>query len=185
MVFPIVLIGQAAKNKYTIKRLCRALQLYGGVLYYSPQEGREFPKGEEFPKFVLCEGNQMQELAFSRGMVIFDHPDDLSSIPSGLSEGMTYLVEEGDSHALFALNMRDVLTITCGMSSKATLTISSIGEEKSVVSLQREAVDLKGNRLLPKEVAVRLCQKTDDYLLMVITAILLLTGEIEEECIIQ
>lgn len=167
-----------------MKRLCHTLKEYGGAIHYSFEKVREYAKNAQFPKFTIFESNQLKEVNLNRGIVIFHNPEDLSEIPPILSDNLTYIVEEEDKTALLVLNRLNSVTITYGMSLKATITLSSINDERAVISLQRETFDLKGQKLLPKEITAEICSKIDDNELMLIATILLISGEIEESCTI-
>lgn len=67
-------------------------------------------------------------------------------------------------------------TLTCGLSGKDTLTLSSIGENDAVVCLQREIATIGGGMMDPAEIPVRLREPLERIELLELAAALLLCG---------
>lgn len=70
-------------------------------------------------------------------------------------------------------------TLTYGLSSRDTLTLSSVTPESAVVSLQRSIITLGGAVLEPAEFPVHLRNPDDRNGLLLCAAVLLLCGEEE------
>ncbi len=62
--------------------------------------------------------------------------------------------------------------ITCGFSSKDSVTVSSITSDKSVVSIQRGFINFTGYKVEPMELVIDCSYKNCDNMLEVVTAVL-------------
>ena len=69
--------------------------------------------------------------------------------------------------------------MTLGMSSKDTLTLSSITPDSAVLCLQRAISDLFGNTLDPVEIPLSLSHRYDAFSILCAAAIFLLSGKID------
>ena len=73
-----------------------------------------------------------------------------------------------------------VPTLTCGMSPKDTLTLSSISDSSAVVSVQREIKDLNHQTIEPCEIKINYENRFSDYELLSACAVLLLADKIKD-----
>ncbi|MEG0753911.1 MAG: hypothetical protein RR461_08775 [Angelakisella sp.] len=80
-----------------------------------------------------------------------------------------------DAAATFAAE-RGLRLLDCGLSSKASLTFSSIGMETGVISLQRGIFDLYGNKLDPFDLPLAI-EPVPYYPVLAAAGILLLSGK--------
>ena len=85
------------------------------------------------------------------------------------------LVNSDDKNLTAALSGKNRKIITCGFSSRSTVTLSSVSEKCFVVCLQRSVKSISGKTLSPLEIPVELCGLEFDEIsiLMMITAALL------------
>ena len=72
-----------------------------------------------------------------------------------------------------------VRAMTLGMSSKDTLTLSSITPDSAVLCLQRAISDLFGSTLDPVEIPLSLSHRYDAFSILCAAAIFLLSGKID------
>ena len=72
-----------------------------------------------------------------------------------------------------------IRAITLGMSSKDTLTLSSITSDSAVLCLQRAISDLSGNTLDPVEIPLSLSRRYDAFSILCAAAIFILSGKID------
>lgn len=70
----------------------------------------------------------------------------------------------------------DENVITCGISSKATVSISSKTEEETVLSIQRELMNIYGETIEPQDFVIRTSRMFDDFIFAAAaTAVILCT----------
>lgn len=81
--------------------------------------------------------------------------------------------------ATSALARSGVPVITCGLSSKDTLTLSSMAPGSAVVSLQRSVPCFGGGMTDPVEMPVKLGHDADRYGLLCCAAVLAAAGQLE------
>lgn len=68
--------------------------------------------------------------------------------------------------------------ITCGLSARDTITLSSISEDSAVINIQRSISCFDGTVIEPQEIPVTLCSSIDSFALMCAAAIFILSGNI-------
>ncbi len=96
-------------------------------------------------------------------------------------QGIIGICEEKNKNALKIFEKDNIPAICCGMSGKNTITVSSLSEEKMVVSLQRTITGLYKNTVLPQDFKITLNKKYDPFSVMISAAILLLLGKTPKE----
>lgn len=72
---------------------------------------------------------------------------------------------------------RGLRLLDCGLSSKASLTFSSIGRGTGVISLQRGIQDLYGNKLEPFDLPLNI-EPSPHYPVLAAVGVLLLSGKV-------
>ena len=87
------------------------------------------------------------------------------------------IVDSDDGEPLPAVSSTNLPVITCGLSKKDSITLSSIGREQVVVSVQRSIQCMNGSIAEPQEIPFRLSGPVDHFVLMALTAIVLFLGQ--------
>lgn len=172
----ILLCGDKTDKRFT-KRLCRVLKEYGGVLYVS--ENKIFETHVK-TDFLICDYEFLDFSNISGALLIFK-PDLKNAKGRIYLHSDTVCIVGGENEtALQLIKGSRTLALTCGMSLKDTVTLSSVAETGAVVSVQRELVCLGGEAVGPCEVKVTFTSRYTDYETMVICAVLLITGKIKD-----
>ncbi|MFA7637479.1 MAG: hypothetical protein WCX81_06925 [Monoglobales bacterium] len=94
-----------------------------------------------------------------------------------------YIIANSDNTEIIAsLKNYEGKIITCGMSTRSTVTYSSISEEGCVICIQRAIPTLSGEKIQPLEYPFEYTGKTFDEvsILMIITAALLCGADISK-----
>lgn len=91
------------------------------------------------------------------------------------------VVYSSDVGALKLLMDKKIKTVTCGMSNKDTIILSSVKENTASVCLQRKITSIGGKIIEPSEFPFKSEHKITDYALMASYAILLLSGNIPDK----
>ena len=89
------------------------------------------------------------------------------------------VVDSGNEQLIAHVSKTRLLAITCGLRSRDTITLSSIDPESAVIDLRRTITCLDGSEVEPQEIPLRYNLPKDNFLLMCIAAILILSGKIE------
>lgn len=69
--------------------------------------------------------------------------------------------------------------VTCGLSARDTITLSSIGSESAVIDLQRSINCFNGSIAEPQEIPVYLGASVDSFALMAAASIYILSGKVD------
>lgn len=171
----VLVFGDRSEKLFT-EKLCQVLKEFGGVLGFCNDCAIEHEKNNAF-LFVECD--QLCELNWTNAILVFKSRQKRYNFHKfKISEQTVSIVEEGNERALRILKGSPALTLTCGMSPKDTLTLSSISENNAVVSLQREIQDLNGNIIEPCEIKITYKEAFSKFELLTICGILLLSGKI-------
>lgn len=92
-----------------------------------------------------------------------------------IPSGFVAITRSENSAALRLLKTIGINTITCGMASADTLTLSSVSESSVSVSLQREIKTLSNQTVEPAEFPIKITKNYSDYGILATCGILLLS----------
>ena len=120
------------------------------------------------------------ELKIKKGIVVFlDNTNRFNK--QILPYDMIGICEESNKFALNIFNKNNIRVISCGFGYKNTITLSSIGDEKLLITLQRIINDLNGNEIEPSEFKIKLKKQYLPFSIMASVAIMLINGIIPKE----
>ena len=127
-------------------------------------------EGEEI---VLCGCREIEKIK-SRNCILLLEESFCARNRIGELQGCTAIVSSENECGVKLLAERGIQTVTCGLSRKDTVTISSITGERVMVSVQRELQTCSGKTVQPVEIPVVLHEIKDRYIIMSCTAAMLL-----------
>jgi len=87
------------------------------------------------------------------------------------------VVDSCDGAVMRQVSETKLPAITCGLSSRDTITLSSIDVDSAVINLQRSVTCFDGSVLEPQEIPVRLGAAIDNYALMALACVFILNGD--------
>ena len=120
------------------------------------------------------------EVRQGENMIIISK-DIRESYPMPVQGGnIVAIVDCGNERLVDFVSSTKLPAITCGLSPKDTITLSSIEEDSAVVTLQRAVTCFDGTVAEPQEIPVRLSGITDNFSLMAASAVFILTGNIDQ-----
>ncbi len=132
----------------------------------------------EHPELFILEMEKLCHITAPRSIVLckepFSAPAHIDLPPDAVG-----LLASSNLAAAEFLHRCGVRTITLGMSSKDTLTLSSITSDSAVLCLQRAICDLAGNTLEPVEIPLALSHQYDAFSILCACAILMLSERID------
>lgn len=126
------------------------------------------------PEVLLLGAKRAPECDGDVIYVLKDAQEDEDFTPSPHAVAVVHSQDESSLRFCAQHHLR---TLTCGLSSKDTLTLSSVTAESAVICLQREIGTLHGEVLEPYEIPVKLRRRIDRMELLSLAAVLLLCGE--------
>lgn len=167
----IILCGEASDTSVA-SALIPALALYGGVKYAGPSE--LFDRGPH-PEFFLYECVELPRIGFESGILLFKNsfcPKKKMTVP----EGFLCVLEAKNRHAAAFLKDTPATVITCGTSTRETLSAAALESAGAVLSLQRSVKTLDGILLEPHDFTVKCPENRSPHQLLTVCACLLTAG---------
>lgn len=168
----IILCGKTTDTSIS-NALLPALTRYGTVQYYSQQ--RLFQSGGGTVDFLIYDCENIPNIELESGILLFKnsfHSTDQIRIPSGFS----CVIETKNLQAVAMLQGTDAAAITCGTSSKDTISIAGLDETNAALSLQRSIITVGGAILEPHDFAVTLLSELGPHRILTVCAALLISG---------
>lgn len=143
--------------------------LYGNSLYKRKSTDMDID-------IVIIESLPPKEFYSPCGVLVFTGTEGIYTSETILkTEGnIVAIVSSSDKQTQELLAQNKIKTITCGLSSRDTVTASSIEHDSAVISLQRNLTAFSGKTAEPIEIPVKLCTGYSINDMMIITAIKLL-----------
>ncbi len=173
----VFVFGDRSERKFT-EKLCQILNGFGGVLGF--YNGNVIETGNTY-EFLLCDCERLEKFDLSDAVLIFKtRQKNRWNHKLNVSQRVISIVNEGNQKAFHMLKDSPVPTLTCGMSPKDTLTLSSISDTSAVVSVQREIKDLNNQTIEPCEIKINFENRFSDYELLSACAVLLLADKIKD-----
>ena len=170
----VVVCGAKHRNGSLAKTLKRALSAYGGVQWY---DGETIACPEKSPGFLVYECAKVPAVISGKGILVFDNGFKMEETkPAEFSDGFIPILDGENQEAAKILRGTGKIAVTCSASSKGTLSIASIDEDRASISLQRDIRLLNETVAEPMEIIAALSQKTPAYPLMAACGVLLLAG---------
>lgn len=176
-MIPIFLLGEESDAAIRLP-LCRVLERHGGVLHVCGAHAAQYTMGKA--RFLLYETGRLNSIQAEQALLIFKSKQAASARPLALSEGVVSILETENQAAARTLLHSGATALTCGLTARDTLTLSSISDRNPVISIQRSITAFDGHTLEPCEKRVALHAPLSGYALLSVCAVLLLTGQASE-----
>lgn len=176
-MIPVFLVGEKSDAAIRLP-LCRALERHGGVLHICNGHAAQYAIGPAH--FLLYETSRLDTLQAESAILVFKTHQPKFCPTLTLSSGVTAILETENEIAARRLLHTGNTALTCGLTARDTLTLSSISDTEPVVSIQRTVTMLNGRTLEPCEKRVRLHTPLSGYALLSVCATLLLAGQASE-----
>ena len=125
--------------------------------------------------FTIISEYKKTEINLKNGIAVFiDDTDRFNN--QTFPKGIIGICEDSNQKALEIFKNSNIPVISCGMSAKNTVTLSSINSETLLAALQRTVTDCTGNEVDPGEFKIKLKKSYAPFAVMASTAVLLLNG---------
>ena len=136
--------------------------------------GTNIEEIKENAEFLLIECNTSANINSEKGIIVMTG-EISESFQLKLPRTYKGIVFSSDRIALKKLMENKITTVSCGMSNKDTMVLSSVTDDTASVCLQRKIITINGNEVEPCEFPVKLKTPITDYALLAAFAILLLS----------
>jgi len=139
--------------------------------------GKQVTVPQQPARVALLDAGGYAHLQSAETVVLFRRT---RSISQGLlpPENCVAVVDSCDDELLRFVSGTRVPAITCGLSARDTMTLSSMGEDSAVLNLQRSVTCFDGAVADPQEIPVKLTRSINSYTLMALACTFILCGDI-------
>ena len=165
-MFPIFAVGTAKHNA----ALCAALEQHGGVLFLGADSVCSHALGK--PAYLLHECGAGLTLAVRNAIVLLGGAKELPLFAP--QSNLTALLDENAAQPSPA-EQPFAQILRCGMRKQDDISLASVGETQSLLSLGKKLKMLTGQELLPGDFLVNHSESIPRPALPLICACLLLT----------
>ncbi len=128
-------------------------------------------------RLFLTDGKGLEFVSAENTVVIIRDAGCLTCRVEG--EGVA-VVDAGRENAVRLAAKTRLDAITCGLSPRDTITLSSLKEDSAVICLQRGVACFDGAVAEPQEIPVSLCPGADSFALMSAAAVYILSGNVNK-----
>lgn len=167
----IVLCGDPDDTSIA-EALIPALSLYGGVRYSSAE--RILERGIQI-QFNLYECEKVPSIEIPRGIILLKK-GIMSQKSVMIPDGFLCVLETKNYHAASLLKDTNATVITCGTSTKDTISLAGLENTGATLSLQRNLPTLSGELLEPHDFNVSFSKIRSPHQILFVCAALLLSG---------
>lgn len=130
---------------------------------------------ENSGSFTIISEYKKTDIKLKNGIAVFI--DDTDRFKGQIFPlGTVGICEDSNRKALEIFKENNIPVISCGMSAKNTVTLSSLGSDLLLAALQRTVIDFSGTELDPEEFRIKLIKSYTPFAVMASVAVLLLKG---------
>lgn len=167
----IILCGDAGDFSVS-HALIPALARYGGVRYLGPEKILDL--GDPL-KFFLYECAEIPRIEIKSGILIFQNSIRQQS-PFSIPKNFLCVLQPKNISAAELLGETGATVVTCGTSTRDTLSIAGLESSGAALSLQRSLPTLDGRLLEPHDFTVSFSEERSPGQILSVCAALLISG---------
>ena len=130
------------------------------------------------PEMIIADIGSFDAIQTDETIIIFKDKLNIN-IDSSSMHNVIAVVDSSNEKLMRFVAATKLPAVTCGLSARDTITLSSISRDSAVISLQRSVVCLDGTQAEPQEIPVNICSICDNFALMAIASIYILSGKTE------
>lgn len=153
-IYTVVIFGNAADHSLA-KTITKTLSQFGNTIFSG--HGRisiSISENNSVPLFFICETDTLQYVDTQNAVIILKENIE-GTIADWDNIDLAAIISSDNDSGLIQLANHNINVITCGMSGKDTITISSKSEGVTMISIQRIIHRLDGGIVEPMEIPVR------------------------------
>ena len=130
------------------------------------------------PELIVTDIDSFCSIQSQDTIIIFKDPVKMDIEDSG--GRMTVAVVDSQNIKLGPIvASTGIPAITCGLSARDTITLSSIRTDSAVIDLQRSVTCFDNSIVEPQDIPVNLEKPVDSFALMAVASVCILTGKID------
>lgn len=142
-------------------------------------QGRVLALEQDIPSLLLCDTQSFDEINAQQVIVVFQEPRPLTTAFTGAGQ-VVAIVDSANQPLVEYVSSLQLPAITCGLSGKDSITLSSMDIDSAVIGIQRSIPCFDSSRVEPQELPVQLTAPVDSFPLMAVAAILILSGNAQK-----
>ncbi len=171
-----IFVAEKQADKQLCHTLAEILTQHFSVLWVNNQTVK-VPPGDA--TMLISDLESFTSAICDKAVVVFSEIQDIDFLPSPPNK--TVAVVDSTSKSLMKyVSQTKLPAITCGLSNKDTITLSSIDMDSAVITLQRAVTCFDATVAEPQEIPVRLSGEMDSFTLMAVAAVFIISGHIEK-----
>lgn len=171
-LIPVILCGDSSDSSIA-NALIPALARCGGVCYSG--QGRVLAEGGG-ARFFLVESDSVPKIGMQQGILLFKKNISRTD-PAAVPPGFFCVLGSSNTGAMQLLRGSGAAVVSCGTGPKDTLSLAGRESSCAAVSLQRNLVTLGGELLEPRDFRVELTAPRSTEQILLVGAVLLLSGD--------
>ena len=169
----ISVIMAASDKDISFRRdMCRTLDESFSTLYTAKSRLEAMGDGTQL---LLTDCRTFESIFTDAALLIFKDTGGFSP-ESIMAKSIIAVVDSGNPEIMAFVSGTKFPAVTCGLSPRDTITLSSINVDSAVVNLQRTLTCLDGSFVEPQEIPVTLKRPIDSFTLMAAAAVFILSG---------
>jgi hypothetical protein len=168
----VVIFAVQKQNRDIISEAVRMLEkhfttvrAYGGILCAQKPN----------PSLIICDMDSFDTIKADKAIIICKDILSLSNRLKNVKHGVA-VVDSSIYPLSESLPDIGLPAITCGLHSRDTITLSSIGEDSAVIGVQRAISNFNGSITEPQEFPIHFAKAIAPFTLMAVAAIFILSG---------
>lgn len=126
-------------------------------------------------ELILTDSDSFDLVYSDTAVVVFKEAGKLN-VGFDTQKQVVAIVDSCNQDVMKLVSETELPAITCGLSARDTITLSSINEDSAVIDLQRSITCFDGKIMEPQEIPISLCSTIDSFALMCVAAIFILSG---------
>lgn len=131
------------------------------------------------PQLLLCPMSALGEIRSRKVIALYKEPQAGELRLEGAQQ-VVAVVDSSNPNLAEQVSGTGFPAVTCGMSGKDTVTLSSIGADSAVINIQRSIQCFDGAVAEPQEIPLSLSRPRDGFLLMAAAAVFIATGNLPQ-----
>jgi len=167
-----IIVYGSGQSKLISQKIALALSGFGCVEYMSDNFIKT--NGESFD-FLICDTETLNCTDYENTIFILKNSFKINPPPS-LTKNSTVIFDGTNMRAAAYVKSCYCRTLDCGTSTHNTISIAGLNTDRAAVSIQRTVITLKGEKIEPMDITIKLKEPLPPYITSAITASLLICG---------
>ena len=140
------------------------------------------PRGKA--ELLVADSCTFESIESDLALLIFKDTEQFS-LETVKAKQIVAVVDSRNAQLVSFVSSTKLPAITCGLSPRDTITLSSIAVDSAVINLQRTVTCFDGSVVEPQEIPLKIGSEIDNYTLMALASVFIMSGNIQKLLNIQ